>query len=251
MPLSDFKDQSIWIIGASSGIGAALARELSARGAKIFLSARQEGKLQSLARELGPDHQSLPLDAAQPGAIAAAFTTISTRKIDRVIYLAATYEPGKISAMDMDHARQMIAVNLTGALEMLHTILPVMEAKGHGQIALCGSVAGYTGLPGGQPYSATKAAIINLAESLHAEMKSKNIDVKLISPGFVETPMTDKNNFDMPAIISPESAARYIAQGLQSKTFEIHFPKKFTFFMKLLRILPYGLRLWLTGNIRP
>ena len=156
--------------------------------------------------------------------------------------------PMKIDKLDMEITRQMIEVNLLGAFNTVHAVLPILAKQSRGQVALCGSVAGYIGLPGGQPYSATKAAIINLAETLHAELPKK-IDVKLISPGFVRTPLTDKNNFNMPMMISPEQAAIYIADGLLSKNFEIHFPKKFTIILKFLELLPYWLKLFITRRI--
>ena len=128
-----------------------------------------------------------------------------------------------------------------GTLNCLHAVLPILQRQKSGQIALCGSVAGYRGLPNAQPYGATKAAIINLAESLKLETAGSGIDVRVINPGFVRTPMTDKNSFDMPMIISPEQAARSLADQLAGSGFEIHFPKKFTWAMKILRLLPDAL----------
>ena len=137
----------------------------------------------------------------------------------------------------------MLEVNVLGAFNIVQRVLPYMQEQGEGQIALCGSVAGYAGLPGGQPYSATKAAIINLAESLKAENPA--LDIKLINPGFVKTPLTDKNDFQMPMMLSAEQAAVEVAQGLLSRRFEIHFPKKFTFLLKTLKWLPHGLYFYL------
>jgi len=177
-------------------------------------------------------------------AIRAAFG-----RIDRIVFLAAAYAPMKVDSLDMTVTKGVVDVNLGGAFNLVHAVLPILKSqKSRGQLALCGSVAGYIGLPGGQPYSATKAAIINLAESLHAESKSL-IDVKLISPGFVRTPLTDKNDFEMPMMIAPEQAAKEIADGLLTRRFEIHFPRKFTTFLKILRLLPYSLSLRLTRNI--
>lgn len=132
---------------------------------------------------------------------------------------------------------------------MLNVVLPFFESQGHGQVNLCGSVAGYFGLPNSQPYASTKAAIANLAESLRVEYQDKNIDVKLISPGFVRTPMTNKNDFEMPMMIEVEEAAQYIAKGITSSRFEIHFPKRFTWLVKLLRSLPYCLSFRLSKNL--
>ena len=249
---NSYQNQIVWIIGASSGIGSALVRELSMRGATLALSARRKDELEKLKSDLGERHKIFPLDIKEVEttlrtgqAIRAAFG-----RIDRVIFLAAAYVPMKIDVLDLTVAKDIIDINLTGAFNLVHAVLPILKSQNtKSQLALCGSVAGYIGLPGGQPYSATKAAIINLAESLHAECKD-SIDIKLISPGFVRTPLTNKNNFQMPMIIEPEQAAREIADGLLSHRFEIHFPKKFTLFIKLLRLLPYTLLLRLIRNIK-
>ncbi len=249
----DYKDQIVWIVGASSGIGAALARELASRGATLALSSRRKDALEALAAGLGPQHKVFALDVADTDttvrtchAIRAAFG-----RIDRVIFLAAAYMPMRAEALDMDVTRGIIDVNLMGAFNIVHSVLPVLSTQNtKSQLALCGSVAGYVGLPGGQPYSATKAAIANLAESLQVESPD-HVDIKLISPGFVRTPMTDKNSFEMPMMIEPDSAAHEIANGLLSRRFEVHFPRKFTVFMKVLRLLPYALCLRLTKRLQP
>lgn len=252
MSKQSYKDQIVWIIGASSGIGSALARELTERGAVLALSSRRKDELESLKESLGQEHKVFALDVTD------AETTLRTAqairavfgRIDRIVFLAAAYAPMKIDTLDLAVAKGIVDVNLTGAFNIVHAALPVLKTqKTKGQLALCGSVAGYIGLPGGQPYSATKAAIINLAESLHAECKG-TIDIKLISPGFVRTPLTDKNDFDMPMIIEPEQAAKEIADGLLSNRFEIHFPKRFTTFLKILRLFPYTLSLRLIQNIK-
>ncbi len=247
-----YKDQIVWVIGASSGIGSALARELAARGATLALSSRRKDELESLKAGLGARHRIFVLDVTEAEtalrtaqAIRAAFG-----RIDRIVFLAAAYTPMKTDALDLAVAKGIVDVNLTGAFNIVHAAVPILKSqKTKSQLALCGSVAGYIGLPGGQPYSATKAAIINLAESLHAECKD-TIDIKLVSPGFVRTVLTDKNNFNMPMIIEPEQAAKEIADGLLSRRFEIHFPKKFTTFLKMLRLFPYALSLRLTRNIK-
>lgn len=257
MNIKDYQDQIIWIIGASSGIGSALARELSGRGAILALSSRRKDELDNLKTSLGDQHRVFSLDItdAEKTLRTAQAIRATFGRIDRVIFLAAAYAPMKIDNIDLAMAKGIIDINLGGAFNIVHAVIPILQTqapkyqKYRGQIALCGSVAGYVGLPGGQPYSATKAGIINLAESLHAECKPL-IDVKLISPGFVRTPLTDKNNFDMPMIIEPEQAAKEIADGLVTRHFEIHFPKKFTILLKLLRLLPYTLSLYLTRNIK-
>lgn len=246
-----YKDQIVWIIGASSGIGCALARELSARGAILALSARRKDELEKLNSELGDHHKVFVLDTTDAAITIRAAQAIRAAfgRIDRVIFLAAAYAPMKMDALDIVATKGIVDINLTGAFNLVHAVLPILKTQPvKGQLALCGSVAGYIGLPLGQPYSATKAAIINLAESLHAECND-NVDIKLISPGFVRTPLTDKNDFTMPAIIEPEKAAKEIAEGLLLQRFEIHFPKKFTRVLKLLQLLPYALSQRLTRKI--
>ena len=234
--MTSFKDKHIWIIGASSGIGEALAKELSAQGAQLILSARSEEKLNNLNETMDNKHTVLTVDAGSPDSLLS--TAQKIEKIDSVVFMAAIYAPHSNETKDISFIHEMIKVNLGGAFNTVNAVLPVFEKQGFGQIALCASVAGYRGLPYGQPYCATKAAIINYAESLKIELENKNIDIKVINPGFVKTPLTDKNDFPMPMMISAEDAAQSLAKGLKSNSFEIHFPKKFTFIMKIIDILP-------------
>ena len=250
--MDSFKGKYIWIIGASSGIGAALARDLSKRGANLILSARREDKLKDLQEELDGDHHVYSADVSNHEDLSAVAENIRKNfpKLDSVVFLAAIYAPGRIENMDIQKAHQIVDINLNGAFNTVHAVLPILKAQGHGQIALCGSVSGYRGLPQGQPYSATKAAVISLAESLRAEEMKNGIDVKVINPGFVETPMTGQNDFDMPMMISPDEAAEAIAKGLLKKSFEIHFPKGFTLLVKLLQFLPYWLYFSIAKKIK-
>ncbi len=251
MNQNGYQGQIVWIIGASSGIGLALAHALAARGATLALSARRKDELDALQAQLTGAHKVFCLDVTDAeqvnrtaSAIRAAFG-----HIDRVVFLAAAYAPMQLTALDQAAVEQIIRINLVGAFNVIHAITQIfLTQTSKGQLALCGSVAGYIGLPGGQPYSATKAGVISLAESLYAEC-GNSFDVKLISPGFVRTPLTDKNAFKMPMIVEPDVAAAAIADGLLTRRFEIHFPRKFTLLLKLLRLLPYRLSLRLTRNI--
>jgi NADP-dependent 3-hydroxy acid dehydrogenase YdfG len=247
-----YRGQIVWIVGASSGIGAALARELSAQGAILALSSRRTDELERLKAALGPQHGVFALDVTDAAMTLRTAQAVHAAhgRIDRIVFLAAAYAPMKMDAFEIAAAKSIVDVNVTGAFNLVHAVLPILRSQpSKAQLALCASVAGYIGLPGGQPYSATKAAIINLAETLHAECGDA-IDIKLISPGFVRTPLTDKNNFEMPMIVEPEQAAQEIERGLLARGFEIHFPKRFTFLLKLLRLLPYALSLLLTRKIR-
>ena len=253
MSIHGFKDQVVWIIGASSGIGHALACELDGQGAILALSARSQNDLDQLNQSLGNRHKVFCLDITDADLTQRTAHAISSAlgRIDRVIFLAAIYTPMQTYKLNLPVVKKIVETNLTGAFHVTQAVLPLLrEQTGFSQFALCASVAGYTGLPGGQPYSATKAALINLAETLYAEYKD-HIDIKLINPGFVRTALTDKNTFKMPMMIEPEQAAQEIAKGLRSSHFEIHFPKAFTTFLKLIRILPYPLAFWVTRKIKP
>lgn len=249
----NFKDETIWIIGASSGIGKALAELLSDEGANLILSARRTAELENINQDLGGKHEVLKLDAGNDADIEKAFATIKAEniKINRAIFLAALYEPQKIKDLDTEFCEKLFKVNVLGCFSFTKHMLTQFKQQNSDikQIALCGSIAAYTGLPNGQPYSASKAAVQNFAESLRVE-KPKDIDIKLISLGFIRTRITDKNNFPMPFIQEPEDAAKAIAKGLKSKKFEIHFPKRFTLLLKLLRALPYWLALPITKNLK-
>lgn len=239
--------ETIWIIGASDGIGAALAGAYARRGVRLVLSARSEGRLAALAESLGPAHVVVPVDVgARESVEAAADRVARLGSVDRVINLAAIYDPGKALEIDPDMAAKIVEVNLTGSLLVAQAAARVL--RDGGQLALTGSVAGYVGLPQGQIYSATKAGVINLAESLRAELKGR-IDVRLISPGFVATRLTQKNDFDMPALLEPAEAAAQIARGLDRSGFEIHFPRRLTLALKFLRALPYWAALPLTRRL--
>lgn len=228
--------KTIWIIGASSGIGEALARELAAQGASLVLSARRQDKLEEINQSLDGEHQVLPLDAGDPVGVQLAADTIP--KLDSVLFMAALYDPAGHSNSDIHFIHQILTVNIGGAFNVVHAVQDRFKLQGYGQIALCASVAGFRGLPYGQPYCATKAALINYAESLKVEFEDANIDIKVINPGFVETPLTDKNDFTMPMIIKAPAAAKVIADELRGMHFEIHFPKKFTYLMKVIDVLP-------------
>jgi short-subunit dehydrogenase len=246
-----YDKEIIWIIGASSGIGASLAKELAKRGAFVILSARRHDMLYEVARQIHTPYALYPLDITDHDYVLRTTRAIHSTygRIDRVIFLAAAYTPMSCQNLDIDTTKNIININLLGAFHLVHAITPFFLEQKHGHIILCGSVAGYTGLPGGQPYSSTKAAIINLAETMRAELP-KTIQITLINPGFVRTELTDKNDFNMPCIISSQDAAQIIANKLQSKKFEIHFPKKFTLWLKIMKLIPYKILFFITRILR-
>ena len=240
-PLRDWHGKTVWLVGASSGIGQATAHALHARGARVVVSARNAAALDAFVR----DHAgavALPLDAADPAAVnAAAQTVLAQGPIDLMMYCAGHYREMRAAEFDLAEMLKHQQVNYTGALYLLDALLPAMRQRGAGHISLVGSVAGYRGLPKSLAYGPTKAALINLAETLYLDLPASGVGVSLVNPGFVETPLTAQNQFSMPALISPAKAAEEILSGWAAGEFEIHFPKRFTLWMKTLRVLPYAL----------
>ena len=243
--------ETIWIIGASTGIGRELAIQYQQMGAKVLVSARNEQALSALS-DNHPQTESFPMDIASLEDIQNTIKEFELRKITptKVIIMAAAYQPGNIEDLDIVDVKKTVQTNLTGPIWLVHAILPLLKKQMQGQIAICASVAGYLGLPSGQPYSCTKAALINFTECLKAELYHSSIDIKLINPGFIKTRLTDKNTFPMPFIMTADKAAKIIIKGLNSKAFEINFPKRLTWALKLLNILPYWLLLPIIGRIK-
>ncbi|MEY4711229.1 MAG: hypothetical protein RIS88_679 [Pseudomonadota bacterium] len=240
-PLSDWAGRRVWLLGASTGIGRALAQALHAQGARVFVSARGEAALLSFVAD-HPGAQARPVDATDPEAVARIAAEIAQGGgIDCAVYCAGHYRALRATAFDLQEMLQHERVNYTGALHLLAAVLPSMLARGSGHISLVSSVAGYRGLPNGLAYGPTKAALINLAETLYIDLRDRGIGVSLINPGFVETPLTAQNQFEMPALISPQQAADAILHGWRKGCFEIHFPKRFTLGVKLLGLLPFRL----------
>mgnify|MGYP000371474380 CR=1 FL=1 len=234
-----FRSEVVWVIGASSGIGLAVARALQQQGARVAISARREEVLQQLKSDEGFEW-SFPLDVTEPASLRAAFQSLQqvAGRVDRILFMSAGYSPMTLDDLELEELKQIVDINLVGAFNLIQVTLADLKRQERAQLAFCASVAGYRGLPNAQPYGSTKAALINLAESLRVENLNTGLDVKVINPGFVKTPLTDKNQFDMPFIIEPEAAAEYILAGLSGRAFEIHFPKRFTLLLKFLRLLP-------------
>jgi short-subunit dehydrogenase len=250
-PQVDWTGKTVWIVGASSGIGQATAAALHARGAKVVVSARNA---QSLATFVGAHtgSQALALDVTQRAAVqAAAAQLLAQGPLDCVVYCAGHYTAMRADALDVADMVRHCEVNYIGALYLLDAVLPTLLARGTGHISLVGSVAGYRGLPNSLAYGPTKAALINLAETLYLDLHGKGLGVSIINPGFVQTPLTAGNDFTMPALLTPEQAARAILQGWAMGAFEIHFPKRFTLWLKALRILPNRLFFQLVRRIAP
>lgn len=248
--IRDWSRRRVWLVGGSSGIGAALARRLAARGAWLALSARDERKLADVAADC-PGALTLPMDVTREGDYARVLQIIVERwgGVDLVILNAGTYAPLRAWEMTPEAVRRTFDVNFLGVADGVSAVLPQMLQQGAGAIAMVGSVAGYAGLPKAIAYGASKAALINFAETLYLDLAPRGIAVHLISPGFVATGLTAQNDFHMPALMQPDEAADAIIAGLGRGQFEIHFPKRFTRVLKLLQLLPYRAYFSLVGRI--
>ncbi|MBT0569342.1 SDR family NAD(P)-dependent oxidoreductase [Curvibacter sp. CHRR-16] len=254
----DWRGRHVWVIGASSGIGRATASALHARGAHVIVSARNRVALEAFTQQ-HPGSTALPLDVTHATRLEQCAAQLHTQgQLDWVLYCAGHYSPMQANAIDLGDMLQHNAINLQGAQHMLAAVVPkllervrtvasalIHTADNHPppHISLVGSVAGYQGLPLSLAYGPTKAALMHLAEVLYLDLHPQGIGVSLISPGFVETPLTAGNHFAMPALMRPEQAAQAILQGWAKGQFEVHFPRRFTWWLKLLRQLPYSVSL--------
>ena len=233
----------IWITGASSGIGKALAIKFAEKGWTVAASARRENLLEDL-NKFNPNIYSFPLDVTEIENCKLIANKIIEKfgGIDICVFGTGMHDPKSEKRFNLNKIREIMEVNYFGTMNSINSIYEYFSEKKNGQISIISSVAGYRGLPAAGAYCASKAALTSFAESLNFDMQMKNVRVSLVSPGFIKTPMTDQNDFPMPMIKSPEFAANEIYKGLtEKKSFEIHFPKAFTYFLKFLQILPSGL----------
>jgi NAD(P)-dependent dehydrogenase (short-subunit alcohol dehydrogenase family) len=238
-PIADWQGRSVWLIGASSGIGLATAKALHTAGARVVVSARNAELLQQFV-DAHPGAQAVVLDVADTAAIATAARYVQTQQgLDVVMYCAGYYQAMRAAEFSLAEMLRHMDINYTGALRVLDAVLPELLPQQRGHISFISSVAGFRGLPQSMAYGPTKAALINLAEALYYDVSPHGIGVSLINPGFVETPLVANNDFPMPAIITPEKAASEILKGWRKGEFHIHFPKRFTRMLLLLRLLPY------------
>lgn len=241
MEHDDVNKRRYWITGASSGIGFALAERLAGEGHSVAISARSAEKLLELQRA-NKNVTAVPLDVTNQQAVHQAIEEIEKiDAIDVAVLNAGAWFLMDAAELDVSKVRQAIDVNLMGVFFALEKLIPLMKARGKGHIVIMASVAGFRGLPRSVAYGPTKAALINLAETLKPELEQFGIKVSVINPGFVDTPATKDNPFPMPDLITSDEAARHIAKGIEKGNFEIIFPWRFAIAMKLLRILPNGI----------
>ncbi|MEK9662692.1 MAG: SDR family NAD(P)-dependent oxidoreductase [Alphaproteobacteria bacterium] len=248
--------RTAWITGASTGIGRALALRLARNGWRVIASARSQDTLVEVAVEsqtLAGTVEPLPLDVTDRYAVqtAAAHILADHGAIDLAVFNAGTHKPVSAANLNPDDFRMLVELNFLGAVNGVAAVLPAMRARGTGHIALVGSVAGYAGLPTAAAYGASKAALINMAEALKPELDAAGIRLQIVNPGFVRTPLTDRNEFSMPFLMEVDDAAERFARGLASDRFEIVFPRRLAWGLKLLRLLPYPLFFALTRRMLP
>ena len=233
-----------WITGASSGIGHALALELARRGTTVVATARRRDKLDALAAA-GPAGRILPLpcDVTDADAVAAALDGVEREHgpVSRAVLNAGTYAPDDAATFSYDAFKALIDVNLLGTAACVAALMPRWLDRGHGHLAVVSSVAGYRGLPRSIAYGASKAALINMCEAMKFDFDRLGLKIQVVNPGFVRTPLTDKNDFRMPALMEVDDAARRVADGLASDRFEIAFPRRFVFWLQRMRGLPASL----------
>lgn len=232
------KDQTWWLIGASEGLGRALAQAMAARGARLILSARQADKLADLAATL-PGARAVTMDVTDDSSVQQAAAEAGA--VDGVIYLSGAYWPMRAQDWDTGRVLAMIDVNLNGAVRVMGAVLPGMVARGKGRVLLTGSLSAYRGLPGAIGYGASKAGLMNLAESLQCDLQGTGVQVQLANPGFIRTRLTDLNTFDMPFLMEPEAAAAHMLRILDGRRGTTAFPMLFSWLFRAGRFLPDAL----------
>ncbi|MFT5645232.1 MAG: NAD(P)-dependent dehydrogenase (short-subunit alcohol dehydrogenase family) [Janthinobacterium sp.] len=251
--INNWSGQHVWVIGASTGIGAATVAMLLAQGAHVTLSARNEERLRQVAADAGAGPATLivPLDVCEHASVQRAAAAILAQwpRIDLVLIVAGGYNKMRADSFDLAAASALIDLNLRGVFHCLDVVLPQLLRQGAGGIGIVASVAGYGGLPKALVYGPTKAALINLTESLYFDLHPRGIGVYQINPGFVDTPLTAGNDFKMPALMSAQDAAAKLLDGLQRGQFHIHFPRRFTNFLRLAQLLPYRMYFWLIRKV--
>lgn len=243
--MSRLSGKRYWLVGASEGLGRALAQAMAERGARLVLSARSADRLADLASSLPAGAEVQACDVADAASVQAAADAIGP--VDGVVWLAGVYWPMSAQDWDADKAEAMCDINLTGCVRILGRVVPGMVARGAGHIVITGSLAGFRGLPGAIGYGASKAGTVALAESLQADLHRTGVRVQLANPGFIRTRLTDQNTFDMPQLMTPEQAAAHMMRLMESNRFALSFPAPFAWVFRLGNLMPDWLYFRLFG----
>jgi NADP-dependent 3-hydroxy acid dehydrogenase YdfG len=234
--MRSFKGRRYWLVGASEGLGLALAQKLSAAGADLILSARNPETLAAAVASLPGKATALPVDVASSDSVTAAAAHLG--ELDGMVFLAGVYWPMRAQDWDAKAAETMADINFTGCIRAVGAALPGMVAKGKGHIVITGSLSGFRGLPGAIGYAASKAGTMVLAESMYADLRKTGVAVQLANPGFIRTRLTAKNDFTMPFIMEPDAAADIMFRHMQSDRFKISFPTVFSWLFRGGNFLP-------------
>ncbi len=235
--MTDWQGKRYWLVGASEGLGAALAHKINAAGAEVIVSARNAERLEELAQSLPGRARAVAVDVRDDASVTEAAKAIG--EIDGLVYLAGVYWPMPSTEWQAEEVTAMADVNFTGAVRVMGAVIPGMVARDAGHVVLTGSLSGFRGLPGAIGYTASKAGVMNLAESMRADLWRTGVRVQLANPGFIKTRLTDKNDFKMPFIMSPEKAAQQMFELMcDDSAFQRHFPRLFSYLFRLSRFLP-------------
>lgn len=237
--MREWSGKTYWLVGASEGLGRALAFKMSRAGADLILSARSEERLQALADELPGRARVVPIDISDRASVKAAWEAVG--EIDGMVFLAGVYTPMSAKDWNADEVEAMFDINLMGAARVLGHVVPAFVARDRGHIVLTGSLSGFRGLPGAIGYSASKAGLYSLAESLDGDLKDTGVEVQLVNPGFIKTRLTDKNDFNMPFIMEPAAAADAFFEHMTGGGFVRSFPTLFGLVFRFSTFLPHGL----------
>lgn len=237
--MSTWAGKRYWVVGASEGLGRALAHKLSAAGAQLVLSARTRERLEDLAAELPAPAEVLPMDVADRASVQEA--AAAAGEVDGLVYLAGVYWPQSALAWNAEQVEAMCDINFTGCVRVLGAVVPGMVERDSGHVVITGSFAAYRGLPGAIGYGASKAALMSLAESMAVDLQDTSVRVQLVNPGFIRTRLTAKNAFRMRGMMSPEEAAQEIFEHMNSRTFKRVFPWWLGAYFRALQFVPDGL----------
>jgi len=232
----DWAGKRYWLVGASEGLGAALAHQLARAGVEVIVSARSQDKLDALVAELPGNASAQVVDVSDRASVEAAASAVGD--VDGVVFLAGVYWPMKSQEWDAEKAEAMVDINFTGAVRVMGAVMPMMQARGTGHLVITGSLSGFRGLPGAIGYAASKAGTMSLAESMYADLRNTGINVQLANPGFIKTRLTEKNDFKMPFIMEPDDAAREMFELMNTDRFKKSFPGMFSWVFRLSQFMP-------------
>lgn len=234
--MRQWQGKRYWLVGASEGLGEALAQVMSRAGVEVIVSARNEKRLKEVVASLPGKASYQVVDVSDTQSVTLAAEAIG--ELDGVVFLAGVYWPFKAQDWDTEKAAAMADVNFTGAFRVMGTVVPQMVARDAGHIVLTGSLSGFRGLPGAIGYSASKAGVMALAESMYADLRKTGVEVQVANPGFIKTRLTDKNEFNMPFIMTPEEAARAMFEHMNDDAFKKSFPRVFSWVFRLSQFMP-------------